>query len=536
MMSYGYLKGLLITFLLILLSFTAFADAKVEVKSPMLPILINRPVNMVLEIWIEGPACLDEIVLNSKGTTCTEHIESVSVYYTGRASLKKIVKTDQGAIFAKAENISGKTILNGSMEVGPGKHCFAVSYSLSSDTDLLEKFQVHCESVTVSGVKNNVSSSGISLKPAVSVRDCGDDGCLGYRIPSLVTTNNGTLLATYDIRWDSRRDLQGDMDIGLSRSVDGGKTWQPMQRIIDIGCYGNLPQKFNGVSDAGLLVDKNSGDIFCFGLWMHGIRDKECQFKENLKEDSKDWQHQWKGTGSCPGMTPRETCQFMMVKSSDDGKTWSEPRNMTSEIKDPDWILLAPSPGCGITLADGTIVASVQGRKDNYGFSTVIYSKDHGDTWSIGKSLEPDLGESGIAQLADGAIMMNGRTPREYVYRAVITTSDLGNSWERHPTDMKALVEPSCMGSFIKYDYKVDGNDVLLFSCPDSQQRRECMTIYASLDQGNTWSENNRIMIDSYGGAYSCLTTVKEGVIGIFYESSQADLIFQQVSIDDIVD
>ena len=61
---------------------------------------------------------------------------------------------------------------------------------------------------------------------AVGVRHAGDDGSAAFRIPGLVTTNKGTLLGVYDVRYNSSVDLQEHIDIGLSRSTDGGKTWE----------------------------------------------------------------------------------------------------------------------------------------------------------------------------------------------------------------------------------------------------------------------------------------------------------------------
>lgn len=60
----------------------------------------------------------------------------------------------------------------------------------------------------------------------------------------------------FDARYDYSRDLQGNIDIALHRSTDQGLTWQPVQTVLDMGEWGGLPQKYNGVSDACILVDK----------------------------------------------------------------------------------------------------------------------------------------------------------------------------------------------------------------------------------------------------------------------------------------
>jgi sialidase-1 len=107
------------------------------------------------------------------------------------------------------------------------------------------------------------------------------------------------------------RDLQEDIDIGLSRSTDGGQTWEPAQVIMDMGEYGGLPQEQNGCSDPGIIVDRESGEIFCFAVWMNG----------------KPGKHQWSDDGSEPGFEIGKAAQFMMVRSGDDGRTWSQPES-----------------------------------------------------------------------------------------------------------------------------------------------------------------------------------------------------------------
>lgn len=118
-------------------------------------------------------------------------------------------------------------------------------------------------------------------------------------------------MAIYDARWDSGRDLQGDIDIALNRSEDGGQSWQPMQRVLDMKEWGNLPEKYNGVSDACILCDKNTGTIYIAGLWMHGVLDAVSgKWVEGLTQDSTRWIHQWISKGSQPGFGVKETAQF----------------------------------------------------------------------------------------------------------------------------------------------------------------------------------------------------------------------------------
>ena len=54
------------------------------------------------------------------------------------------------------------------------------------------------------------------------------------RIPALITTPKGTVLAFAEGRKDNAAD-HGPHDIVLRRSLDGGKTWAPMQVIVNDG-------------------------------------------------------------------------------------------------------------------------------------------------------------------------------------------------------------------------------------------------------------------------------------------------------------
>lgn len=376
------------------------------------------------------------------------------------------------------------------------------------------------------------------MRIGVAVRQHMQDEVHTSRIPGLATSKKGTLLAVYDVRYNGSRDLQGNIDIGLNRSFDGGVTWEPFQVVLDQKNWGELPEKFNGVSDPCILVDERTNTIFVAGLWMHGILDgKTGKWISGLSNDSKKWQHQWRGRGSQPGLSVKQTCQFLITKSTDDGKTWSKPINITPTTKRKGWWLYAPAPGHGITLHDRTLVLPTQGRDENgLPFSNITYSKDGGDTWHASNPAYKDVTENMAVQLSDGSIMLNMRDNRNRRHqnenvdngRRVCITTDLGNTWTEHPTSRKALTEPTCMASLHRQGGK------LFFSNPNSRIARKNMTIKMSTDQGMTWSTKHWILLDEQNGrGYSCLTTVNDSTIGILYEGSQADLIFQQIPIQD---
>ncbi len=349
----------------------------------------------------------------------------------------------------------------------------------------------------------------------------GQFGCHTFRIPALVATNKGTLLAVYDMRYNSRRDLQGHMDIGLSRSTDGGETWARPVPIMDMKKFGGLPEDQNGCSDPNILVDRKTGEILVSAVWTHG----------------KPGTHQWRGKGSEPGHSIHKTSQFMMVRSKDDGLTWSDPENWTKRLKDPQWFLFAPAPGNGINLMDGTLVMPTQGR-DATGlpFSNFMWSKDHGKSWTLSSPARDNTTECSVAELKDGSLMLNIRDNRNRSDksktngRAVSVTKDMGKTWKVHSSDHGVLPEPVCMASLISHDLE-DGRRVLFFSNPNSKYKREKMTVRMSLDQGKTWPKS--ILLDQKGGAYSSLAMVDDQTLGILYESSVADMVFQKIKISE---
>ena len=344
------------------------------------------------------------------------------------------------------------------------------------------------------------------------------------------------MIAVYDNRRNNSKDLQEDIDIGMSRSTDGGQTWQGMKVIMDIGEYGGRSNRLNGIGDPCVLYDSKTNTIWVAALWMSGAT-----------SDQMLW---W---ASKPGLKPDETGQFILVKSTDDGLSWSQPINITEQIKEPGWQLLLQGPGRGITMKNGTLVFPAQFKSDlgaksldggQYTcHSTIVYSQDSGNTWKIGTGARSNTTESQVVELADGNLMLNMRDDRnrtdksETNGRAVSITSDYGKTWTKHPSSNSALQEPNCMASLISADLSISGKlqQVLFFSNPDSKTDRNHMTIKASLDGGLTWPNAFQMELnDEKGFGYSCLTMVDQKTIGIVYEGVK-ELYFQKIAVSDLL-
>lgn len=530
---------------LLFIAQTAFATDSLYVREQQIPILIDRTDNVLLEMRIPAQKgdVLNKFTLQFGNETNLSDIKAIRLFYSGTeaparegthfnpvtyvtsftpgktrvANPSYSVKQDE--VTAPANTIT----LTSKQPMVKGPNYFWVSIEMKPETSLLSRVSFTMPEAVINNKPAAIAWKGKAEAPrrvGVGVRQAGDDGSAAFRIPGMVTTNNGTLLGVYDIRYNSSVDLQEMVDIGVSRSTDKGQTWEPMQVAMTFGETGGLPHAQNGVGDPSILVDEKTNTIWIVAAWTHGMG------------NGRAW---W---NSMPGMTPDETAQLVLVKSEDDGKTWSEPINITSQVKDPSWYFLLQGPGRGITMQDGTLVFPIQfidaTRIPNAG---VMYSKDRGKTWHIHNLARTNTTEAQVAEVEPGVLMLNMRDNRGGS-RAVATTKDLGKTWTEHPSSRSALQEPVCMASLIKVDAEdnITGKKLLLFSNPNTTKGRNHITIKASLDGGLTWPAEHQVLLDeAEGWGYTCLSMIDKETVGIFYESSVAHMTFQAIKISDLI-
>jgi sialidase-1 len=508
-----------------------------SVSQNKVPLFVERENPAVFQINLnleqESTYNLKKIVLVLAENSQAEFLNSIKIEWTAALS-NDTITTNYSTDFFLAGN---EIVLEGDAALSSGNHTLAIQFQAKNDAVLTQRFSVEKAILTLGDERLAIDvEQPFAFRPAMVVRAAEQDNCDTYRIPGLITTDKGTLIAVYDNRYNNSKDLQEDIDIGMSRSTDGGQTWEPMKVIMDMGEWGGLPQELNGIGDPSVLYDPINHTIWVAAVWMNGF-----------DKNQMGW---W---ASKPGMSPKETGQFMLVKSTDDGLTWSEPINITEQIKDPTWQYLLQGPGKGIALADGTLVFPAQfkadlGEKAIDGgpytpHSTLIYSKDGGETWTIGTGAKTNTTEAQVVELSDGSLMLNMRDDRnrkdksETNGRAVAITKDLGKTWVIHPSSNSALQEPNCMASLIATDLTLGGADkeVLFFSNPNNKNQRTNMTIKASLDEGMTWPEAAQVELNEAGGfGYSCMTMVDENTVGILYEGVK-ELYFQSIPVSDIL-
>ena len=526
-------------------SFDVKASDTVFIHETQIPVLIERQDNVLFYIRLDAKESkmLDEVVLDFSKSTNLADVQAIKLYYGGTEALQDQNKNR----FAPVEYISShrpgatlaanpsysikcaevgpseKVVLRGNYNLFPGVNFFWISLQMKTDASLHTKVVSDLRAVRVDGKElycKFISPKDITHRMAVGVRHAGNDGSASFRIPGLVTTNKGTLLGVYDVRYNSSADLQEYVDVGLSRSTDGGKSWEKMRLPLSFGEYGGLPKAQNGVGDPSILVDTQTNTVWVVAAWTHGMGNQRA------------W---W---SSHSGMDINHTAQLVLAKSTDDGKTWSKPINITEQVKDPSWYFLLQGPGRGITMSDGTLVFPTQfidsTRVPNAG---IMYSKDRGKTWKMHNMARTNTTEAQVAEIEPGVLMLNMRDNRGGS-RAIAITKDLGKTWTEHPSSRKALQEPVCMASLIHVDAKdnVLNKDLLLFSNPDTTKGRNHITIKTSLDKGLTWLPEHQIMLDeAEGWGYSCLTMIDKETIGILYESSVAHMTFQAVKLTDLL-
>ena len=324
----------------------------------------------------------------------------------------------------------------------------------------------------------------------------GEGGYHTYRIPALAVTARGTLLAFCEGRRHHGGDA-GEIDLLLRRSTDGGATWGETQVVAterDMTCGNPAP-----------VVERESGVI-----WL--------PFCKNLADGGEGLIRQ--------GKAPRTV---WLTRSEDDGATWSEPVEITADVKRPNWTWYATGPGHGVQLASGRLVvpcdhrtaATTERREERY--SHVIYSDDRGKTWRLGGVVAVEgTNESAAVELADGGVYLNCRDQEHRGRRCAAWSRDGGETFAEVRWE-EALIEPACQGSLVRVaDSRGDGRSLVLF-CNPASTKRDTLTVRASEDECRTWNAGR--VLNAGPAAYSDLA-VTRGAAGstvrCLYEHGEA--------------
>jgi sialidase-1 len=332
-----------------------------------------------------------------------------------------------------------------------------------------------------------------------TVYKIGEGNYQSYRIPAAVVTPAGTLLAFCEGRQTpiGPGNDTGEINLIVKRSADNGKTFSESTVVWSDGK--------NTCGNPCAVIDADTKTIF---LLMTHNRGKDHE-RDIVRGTSKGKRTVW------------------ITSSTDDGKTWATPHDITGDVSKEDWAWYATGPGVGIQLQQdphkGRLVIPcdhvVLGGGKDAGNAHVIFSDDHGKTWKLGgEPLEPGFNESQIVELTDGRAMLNMRnyTPNrragDIATRGVAISDDAGETFKEVHHDA-TLVESICQASILRIGKRI------LFSNPADAAKRINMTLRISDDDAQTWPISKTIFTGP--SAYSCLVALPDGSIGLLYECGE---------------
>lgn len=336
------------------------------------------------------------------------------------------------------------------------------------------------------------------------------EGYNNYRIPSIVCTRSGILLAFAEGRV-SMKD-QAENDIVLKRSTDNGKSWNNLIVIDEDGR--------NALNNPQALVREDGRIILMYQRYADGYNERKTE----------------------AGLEGDKICRTRITYSDDDGLTWSTPKDITTQVKRAEVTTVASGPGIGFQLTKGKhkgrlIMPFNQGPWGNW-YVYAVYSDDGGETWVKGEVAPLTRKSKGwpnevqMVELSDGSLMLNARSERGNRKRKIAHSHDGGQTWSE-VTDEIQLLDPQCQGSILSHDFK-NKSDVLLFANPRHKSQRVQGTVYASMDDGKTWPHWKTVY--EGGFAYSCLTILPNDEIGILFEKGDYKTIsFITVSLEDVI-
>lgn len=370
--------------------------------------------------------------------------------------------------------------------------------------------------------------------------EAGKEGYGQFRIPGIIVTKNGVVLAYCEARRNASTDW-GQIDVMLRRSTDGGLTWSPMKKIIE------LEGKFERNPAATAQKLGKEGEITV---------NNPIAFADPR-------------AGVVHFLYCVEYNRLFYVRSDDDGLSFSKPTEITAAIEklkpSYEWQSIAVGPGHGIRLQNGRLIAPIWmstgkgGHAHRPSIISTVYSDDDGKTWQLGDTIANETkplvnpNESILLELADGRVMINIRSESPEHRRAVAISLDGSTKWSV-PKFQEELLEPICMANLVRWTTaKTGGKNRIVFSNPHNLERanakpgqgrdRKNVSLKLSYDEGETWPINKTLEAGPSG--YSDLAITPDGTLLCFYERSKVDeatkkrtafLTIARVSLDWLTD
>ena len=445
-------------------------------------------------------------------------------------------------------------------------------------------------------LENGSSSTGTTTgQPFAS----GTGQSNNFRIPSLITLDDGSLLAAIDARWDHAGDACA-LDTILSKSTDGGKTWT----------Y-SFPNYFNDSTDAKhsnatafidpamiqgkdgtiyLLVDLFPGgvalntapygplaksgyelidDAYRLVLYGSPVPNQQTSYTHYVGDFAADgyapvidvndsntdyyvdqWYYLYNADREkmyCAQLGSSKYVQqnvfyynaelhvtaasyLWLVTSEDGGETWSAPLMLNEQVRtglESNARFYGVGPGRGLVTSTGRIIFPCYTFYNADGNSSVIYSDDNGQTWERSEELSWQTSEATVVE-ADGKLYMFAR------HGGYAVSTDGGETWSARQNVTGADIHTGCQINAIVYSKLIDGKTAILLSCPTGSGRSNGK-IYVGLVQEDgsiSWDYSYSVTTGYY--AYSSLTELADGSIGLLYENAGASALYQNIGIADI--
>lgn len=469
-----------------------------------------------------GMATLESIKMNLTGTTNLTDIENLRIYKFATAKFDPTTATliGTGTIASGVITVTPTTPLD--LVSGTSNFCVVVDVKESAtegnliDASVLGmKLVGATENLAATPSPANAATIFLTQSILFSPGDFFSQGGTtdnektpkSFRIPSIVTAKDGSLITSTDKRNDHSGDLAANIDQYVRRSTDNGKTWSNV--LMTCGAGTSL-----GYGDPALVVDRVTGKIICLVVHDKGFF----------------------------GSTATAPIKIIYMESVDNGISWSAPKDITNQIygagctnpATKDWKGLFISSGRGLQLRSGRIMFAGVVRNASSSNLQVhsVYTDDLGQTWKVGTTSAINGGdESKFAERNNGNVIVSIRNAGKREWNV---STDKGLNWgtASNHTD---LTDPNCNGEMMTYTSTIDGynkNRMLHSLCYAGNRTNVSMLL--SYDEGVTFPIRKTICAGA--SAYSTFTILPDGTIGMYYEDGSTgntyDMMFVRFSLN----
>ncbi len=461
-----------------------------------------------------GAVSLKSVSVDFSGTTNINAIERIKIYASGNnTKLNTSTHTLLGTIESPSSIQSVNVNFETPLAIGLGSTVIHFVADVSETASEGDKLAVRLLSV---GYENNGEKSYVPTTKAAPfattvflkqsiVYTPGDYNSVSYRIPALITAADGSLIVLTDKRKNHSGDLPADIDVVANRSTDGGKTWSAPITVAQ--GTGNS----NGFGDAAIIKAK-SGKLIALFV---------------------------NGTGFF-GSTAANPMKHFMSTSTDNGLTWSTPRDITTQLygagcSDPvraTWLGSFFGSGRGLTTRSGRVMAVIAVREPNKSTfqNYAVYSDDEGETWKVSNTAIVGGDEAKVVELNNGDILMSSRTGGNRLWAK---STDGGVTWGSK-NSWSEIWGNACDADIVRFTSTLDGFDKnrIIHTLPNASDRRN-LSMWLSYDEGTTWPVKKTICPNT--SAYSSITILPDSTIGVYYETDgdQAyTMMFVNFSLD----